>query len=453
VPRLPYTAGAVPPFDAAPPVVLVAGALEFFVAEAAAQAAELLSPGGVERLRFDDDAPAEAVTDALLNRSLFAPRRLVEIDATRLFGSTAPGTLYDEALAAWEKGTPGGRREAFRQARALLSALEAVRGGDPAEIADAVAKKVRRKRPDVLAEILRDLPEEKGPPALLVPALRTILDRGNDGVVALLTATAPPAGVELFEQIARRGLVLEVAVRREEARAALSRFARARAEEREVALDADAVERLAVQTDEDPGLFAAELSKLFDWAGKGGRVRAADVRANVADEASEDVYAFFDAVGRRDAADSLSRLERLFSGRDVRMGDKSRDRAIETDEGWPQQFLGMFTAELRRMLLLRAALAEIPGWDPRMRYDAFEARVAPRLEEPVPPFGDLLFTVPKRKWGAFALYKAAQRAARYEVPELARALGRAADLDVQLKSSIPVLEAFTAYVGRLIAGS
>ena len=451
--RVPYSDGAVPRFDAAPSVILIAGELDFLVEEAAARAAESLSRDGVERLRFDDDASPEAISDALLNRSLFSPRRLVELDATRLFGSDAPAELYRKAIEGWEKETPAGRRDAFRGVRALLSALGIERGSDAIETAEAVLRRLRRKEaPEVLASVLRDLPEEKAAPRLLEPALRTILERGNDGVVALLTAIAPPSGVELFQAIARAGLVLTVEVDEKTSRPALVRYARVRAAEREIAIDPDAIDRLTARTNENPAAFAAELAKLFDWAGKGGRIRAADVRATVADEDSEDIYAFFDALGRRDAADALGRLERLLSGREIRLGDK-RDRNIEPDDAWPFQVLGMLSGEIRRMLLLRSALAEVPGFDPRMRYDDFEARIAPRLEEPVAPFGEPLFAIPKKKFGAFALFKSAQRAARYQPEELARALARSAALDVELKTSAPVLEAFTAYVGRMIAGS
>ena len=89
---------------------------------------------------------------------------------------------------------------------------------------------------------------------------------------------------------------------------------------------------------------------------------------------------------------------------------------------WPQIFLGMLTNELRRMLLIRAQLDE-PGArapDPRTDYRA---------------------------------YKAASRASRYTVRELARALAGAAELDVKLKTSAPPLETLTAYVGGLIASS
>ena len=292
------------------------------------------------------------------------------------------------------------------------------RGDDPARTAEDLARRTRKRdRAPELEELLREMPEERTPPDALAPALRRILERGNDGVVALLTATDPPKGAALLEEIVEKGLQLEVAIAKEEIGPALGRLARARAAEREVTIDPDAIDRLRFQTDERPEVFAAQLAKLFAWAGKGGRIRAADVRSNVEDEASEDIYAFFDALGQRDAADALRRLDRLFSGRDIRVG---KDKTVEADDSWPVKFLGMLTSEIRRMLLIRAALDGVSRWEPSMPSRSFEQNVLPQIKEPVPPF--------------------------------ARALARAAEVDVALKTSIPPLDAVTAYVGRLIAG-
>ncbi len=288
------------------------------------------------------------------------------------------------------------------------------------------------------------MPEERTPPDALAPALRRILERGNDGVVALLTATDPPKGAALLEEIVEKGLQLEVAIAEKEIGPALGRLARARAAEREVTIDPDAIDRLLFQTDERPEVFAAQLAKLFVWAGKGGRIRAADVRSNVEDEASEDIYAFFDALGQRDAGDALRRLDRLFSGRDIRVG---KDKTVEADDSWPVKFLGMLTSEIRRMLLIRAALDGVSRWEPSMPPRSFELNVLPQIKEPVPPFGKGAFEGHPYMW-----YRVAQRAARYETAELARALARAADVDVAMKTSVPPLDAVTAYVGRLIAG-
>jgi DNA polymerase III delta subunit len=453
VPKAAFSLDAVPSFDQAPSVLLIVGDVEFFIQEAAAKVLEKLGAEDTEILKFGDDAPAEAVCDTLLNRSLFSLRRIVQLDISRLLGSQSPGRLLTGALEAWQRGTPAGKREAFRQTRALLSALDLAASGEAEAVAEAAVKRLRRREEAAaaLTEILRELPEERGGSAVLVGALRLLIDRPNEGTVAVLTATAPPVGVDLLSEIARKGLVLEVSVG-PDADAALLRLARARAQERNVVLDADAVERLLVQTDARPELFTAELEKLLEWAGAGGRVRASDVWANVEDDSSEDLYAFYDAIGRRDAGDALARLVRLFSGRQVRAGERDMDAG---EDGWPQIFLGMLVGEVRRMLLVRACLSEGSShrFDSAMPYSVFQTSVLPRLEEPVAPFGRTPFANPQGQVTGYLWYRVAQRAARYTVPELARALARAADVDVRLKSSAPPLDVLAAYVGELLAGN
>ena len=448
--RVDFSIDALPVFDRAPSVVLITGDVEFFIEEAEGNAAEKLAADGAEVLKFDDEAPAETISDALLNRSLFSPRRLVRFDITRLLGTEAPGKLLVQAVEAWEKKTPAGKREAFRRVRALLSALDIPASGPAEEIAEAAAKRSRKKDlAPALAEIVAELPEEKGGPAILSAALRLFVDRGNDGTVALVTATAPPPGVDLLAEVEKKGLVLVASVGKDGG-AALSRLARARAKEREVSLDSDAIARLLIATDESPELFASELHKLLEWAGAGGRIRANDVRENVEDEASEDVYAFFEILGRRDAGESLARLERMLSGRPVRAGD----RPIDTEEYWPVRFFGMLADEVRKMLLVRSRFEEAGAhFDTSMSYPAFQARMVPLLTEPIVPFGVSPFANAAGQVSAYAWYKAAQRAARYTTRELAAALARAADVDVRLKTSSPPLETISLYVGELIAGN
>jgi len=449
VPREAFSEKVIPAFEDAPSVVLVTGDVEFFVEEAAGRAREALAGGGeTEVLRFEDDAPADAISDALLNRSLFSPRRIVELDVSRLLGSESPGKLLEQAIEAWDRGGVGGRREAFRHARALLSALDLPSDGDPAENAAAAAKKVRRKdEAELLAEILKELPAEKsGGPAALKGALRVLLERGkeNDGTVAVVRAVDPPAGVDLLAEIEKRGLVLETSVG-EDAAPALRRLAGALAKERDVAFEPAAVERLISRTGGKPAQFAAELAKLLDWAGKGGRVRAADVVSQVEDESSEEMYSFYDAIGRRDAGEVLSRLERMLSGRPVRMGREEMD----TEDYWPTRLLGFLTGEIRRMLLLRARLDEAGVvFSAGMPFPRFQAQILPHLTLPVRPFGK-----PPAQGKPYGIYKLAERASRYKTAELARALARAADVDVALKNSAPPLETLSVFLGQLIAGS
>jgi DNA polymerase III delta subunit len=453
VPKKDFSEDAVPSFDDAPSVIAITGKLPFFVEEAAARALERLSVGGVEVLRFGDEAPPGTVAEALLNRSLFSPKRLVEIDISRLLGTDSPGELAESAVQAWGRGSPSARRDAFRHVRRLLSAVDLAVESDPDEAAAGLARKIRKKDlAEPLAAILREMPEERDTSgATLASTIRLILERSNDGLVALLTASDPPQGSELVAAVAKDGLLLSVRVSddRKEVEPALRRLAAARAKEREVRIDPDAVSRLLLRTDARPDVFGAELEKLFDWAGEGGQVRAADVGDQVADEASEDFYQFMDFVGMRDGGEALKRLERMFSGREVRAGKRSFDP--EEEGGWPQIFLGMLTSEIRRMLLIRARLDEsgAPAFDPRMDFRVYQRRVAPFLDEPIVPFGRSPFG---GRAETYPFYKAARGAARFTSKELARSLSRAADVDVKLKNSAPVLETLTAYVGELIAG-
>jgi DNA polymerase III delta subunit len=453
VPKKDFSEEAIPSFDAAPSVVAITGDVAFFVEEAAARARERLASDDAEVLRFPEDSPPGAAAEALLNRSLFSARRLVEIDISRLLGADSPGELALAAFEAWARSSPAGKREAFRRMRRLLVALDLPAGGDPGETAEAIARKVRRKDlAEPLAELLRELPEEKGAGgATLVSTLRLLLERENDGLVALLTAASPPKGAELLAEVGRKGLLLDVRIgeKREEVDAALGRLALARAKQHDVRIDPEAIARLRARTDSQPALFASELDKLLDWAGEGGQIRAADVGEQVVDESSEDVFGFFEALGRRDAGEALARLERLFSGREIRAGQRSFD---SEEDRWPQIFLGMLTDEIRRMLLVRSRLAEAgaPPFEPQMSFDRYKDRVAPYLDEPLPPFGKSPFG---GRANGYPFFKAASRAARFTDPELARALARAADVDVKLKSSAPVLETLTAYVGGVIAGA
>jgi hypothetical protein len=351
-------------------------------------------------------------------------------------------------VEAWDRGGAGGRREAFRHVRALLSALELPADGDPAENAAAAAKKVRRKEEaELLAEILKELPAEKsGGPAALKGALRVLLERGdeNDGTVAVVRASIRPRASTCWPRSRREGLVLEAVVGRDRrARAAPARGALAK--DRDVSFEPAAVERLIARTDAKPADFAAEIGKLLEWAGKGGRVRAADVMAQVEDGSSEEMYSFYDAIGRRDAGEVLSRLERLLSGRpraDGQGGDGHRRLLADAAARLPD-----------RRDPAHAAAARAPGRGRRrllrgMPFPRFQAQVLPHLLPPVRPFGK-----PPAQGKPYGIYKLAERASRYKTAELARALARAADVDVALKNSAPPLETLSVFLGQLIAGT
>src|SRR5688572_22847223 len=163
MPKKVFSPEEVPSFEKAPSVVAVVGDFDFFVEEAATRVRERLAEGGAEVLRFDEEAPPGVVAESLLNRPLFARERLVEIDISRILGTDSPAELAEQAFEAWERGTPSGKREAFRRLRRLLASFELSLEGDRSEVATAIARKLRRRDlSEPLAEMLAEMPEEKG---------------------------------------------------------------------------------------------------------------------------------------------------------------------------------------------------------------------------------------------------------------------------------------------------
>ena len=105
------------------------------------------------------------------------------------------------------------------------------------------------------------------------------------------------------------------------------------------------------------------------------------------------------------------------------------------------------------MLLIRAWQESAESPEAPASFEAFKARVVPRLTQPVPPFDRSPFQSRQGQITPFLWFKASTRAARYSSRELGRALARAADVDVKLKSSVAALDALSVYVAELIAGS
>ena len=260
--------------------------------------------------------------------------------------------------------------------------------GDPARIARGRGRSRARRA--------------RGPPAARAP---------NDGVVALLTATAPPSGAGLLVEISNKGLVLDASVGKG-ARGELARFRPGGGPtDHEVTLDPGR-DRAALRADRrESRALCRGARQAPEWAGRGGRVRGADVRNTVDDDSSEDIYLFFDAIGRRDAGDVLGRLERLFSGRAVTMGE----RDVESEEdNWPFYFLALLTSELRRMLLIRSTLDQTgERFDPGMSFAAFQARLGSPAGDSGRPLRSLSLRGEGGRVSPFLWYKVAQRSAAF----------------------------------------
>ena len=84
-----------------PAAILVHGAHEFFVEEAADEIRESLGFSEDEIERIPEESLAARLPDALSTGSLFSSRRLIEADLSTLFGRAAPAALLEEAVVAW----------------------------------------------------------------------------------------------------------------------------------------------------------------------------------------------------------------------------------------------------------------------------------------------------------------------------------------------------------------
>ena len=418
-----------------PNAILVFGPHEFFVDEAAEEARAELGFSEDEIERIPEEEIAARLPDALASGSLFSSRRLVEADLSSLFGRDAPGGLAEEAAAAWQKDSPAGRREAFKKARALLAALQ-LENESPEETAASAAKKVRRPGlREALEEIFRELPGG-APGNAAAGAVLAHLAGGVPGTVLLARAVDPPRSSALYKSFDERGTVRAAGGDDHENARLLAARARKLAAEKGVAIDPAAIERLRARTAEDPRLFASELEKLLEWAGENGKIAGRDVDALVEDRRAEDVYAFFDALGSRDRAGTMRRLEAILSGRALRTGE----REIKGDEPL-RAFFGMLAAEVRRLLIVRARCEETrTRINPALAYGAYQSGVHPRLAS-----GTALL-----EGNPFLWYKAYQRAGRFTLAELVRALRRCADADAATKDSASLEDTIALLVSEIV---
>ena len=438
-----------------PTVVTVLGDDEWFVAEAAHRVGKAFRAafpeGEVAEYEGTGNGVKEAVADAA-TIALFATNRLVSLDVTDLLRTkklTADevDSLLDEAGDAGLGAAPGAPSEPrvlerlARKARALAREAGAYVEDDPAETARKVTGRVRRgDRAPELAQLL-GWPVDDGEAA--ETALSRLLDyvlRATPGDnVLLLRAVSPDPDHSALGEL-RRSLVARLfapddAARRER----LHALGLERVLERGKSAEPDVFETLTERGRLTARAFLSELDRLVDTAA-GSRVTAEAAARLVADERKEYGSDFVEAVAKRRFLEALRIAERLLSADDF-----TAFRSFGKEEpGAPAKkgpkgeaaffpLLGLLAADVRRMLALKAALAE-PGAEPSARradYRTFADRVLPRLRSerpgaaPVPVDGH-----------PFVLHKAYLASFDWTTDELIAALSSLADLDRGVKTGL-----------------
>ena len=438
-----------------PPVLTILGDDEWFVAEAARRVAKVF-PGAFpdgEVTEYDGtgNGVKEAVADAA-TIALFATNRLVSLDVTDLLRTkklTADeiDSLLDEAEGAGLGAEPGAPSEPrvldrlARKARALARDAGALVEGDPAETARKLTGRVKRSdRAPELAQLL-SLPVDDGEAA--ETALGRLLDyvlraRAGDNVL-LLRALSPDPDHAALAELRRSPLARLFAADDAERRGRLHALGLERVLERGKSAEPDVFETLTERGRLTARAFLSELDRLVDTAA-GPRVTAEAAARLVADERKEYGSDFVEAVARKKFLEALRIAERLFAADDFTafrsFGKEAPAAPAKKGPKGEAAFfplLGLLAGEVRRILALKAALAE-PGAEPPQRradYRVFVDRVLPHLKTarpgaaPVPVDGH-----------PFVLHKAYLASFDWTLDELAAALSGLAAIDRGVKTGL-----------------
>jgi len=438
-----------------PPVLTVLGDDEWFVAEAAHRVSkvfrEAFPDGEVAEYDGTGNGVREAVADAA-TIALFATNRLVSLDVTDLLRTrklTADeiDSLLDEASDAGLCAAPGAPSEPrvldrlARKARGLARDVGALVEGDPAETARKLTGRVKRSdRAPELAQLL-SLPVDDGEAA--ETALGRLLDyvaraAAGDNVLLLRAVSPDPDHAALAEL--RRSPVARIfagddAARRER----LHALGLERVLERGKTAEPDVFETLTERGRLTARAFLSELDRLVDTA-PGNRVTAEAAARLVADERKEYGSDFVEAVARKKFLEALRLAERLLAADDFtafrsfgKEGGSAPAKKGPKGEAAFFPLLGLLAADVRRMLAVKAALAE-PGAEPPARradYRVFVDRVLPRLKTvrpgaaPIPVEGH-----------PFVLHKAYLAGFDWTLDELAAALTALAGIDRGVKTGL-----------------
>ncbi len=438
-----------------PPVLTVLGDDEWFVGEAARRLSKAFlaafPDGEVSEYDGTGNGVREAVSDAA-TIALFATNRLVSLDVTDLLRTrklTADeiDSLLDEASDAGLGAAPGAPSEPrvldrlARKARGLARDAGTLVEGDAAETARKLTGRVKRSdRAPELAQLL-SLPVDDGEAA--ETALGRLLDyatraRPGDNVL-LLRAISPDPDHAALAELRRTPLARLTAADDAARRARLHALGLERVLERGKTAEPDVFETLTERGRLTARAFLSELDRLVDTAA-GSRVTAEAAARLIADERKEYGSDFVEAVARKRFLEAIRIAERLFSSDDfTAFRSFGKDAPAAPAKKGPKgeaaffPLLGLLAADIRRMLALKAALAE-PGADVPARradYRVFVDRLLPSLKAarpgaaPVPVDGH-----------PFVLHKAYLASFDWTLDELAAALSALADIDRGVKTGL-----------------
>lgn len=436
-----------------PPVLFVAGDDDWIVSEAVRRLTAAFREAFVEGEVASYDGTAEGVSEAVADAAtvaLFATNRLVVLDATEILrarnltAEELEAVLDDAAEAA--PAEPGGSASpalfrAARRAAALAAAAGIEASENPEEAARRLAGRVKRsERAADLARLLVLAAESGETGNVSAAPLAEYASRSTPGDNTLVVfAVTPDAEHGALGELRRAGIPADlVAGSDKERQERLVALGAERAIERGALVDAEVFAVLTARGRLTARAFLLDLDRLTDGA-VGKRVTEEDAERLVADERKEYGSDFVEAVATRRFVEAIRILERLLSGGEFTAFRPTPGR----EDGAPVRkgprgdaaffpIFGLLAADLRRMLLLKAALADRglePGKGRRLDYRGFADRLVPALRavrSGAPPLAADIHP--------YLLFRSFQALDGWTIDELVRALRDLSGVDRGAKS-------------------
>jgi DNA polymerase III delta subunit len=211
--------------------------------------------------------------------------------------------------------------------------------------------------------------------------------RASDNVLLVLAVSPDPSN-ETLRLLARSSVTADFKAENDaERRERLAALGLERALDRHVLVEPEVFETLTERGRLSARAFLQELDRLIETA-PSGRVTGEQAARLVVDERKEYGSDFVERVAARQPLEALRMLESLLGGAEFTAfrpwGGKDDAPAKKGPRGDAAFFplLGLLAAEIRRMLMLKAAVLERGGPARRMDYRTFADRLLPSLKAP-----------------------------------------------------------------------
>ncbi|MEO6323847.1 MAG: hypothetical protein ABIT01_17530 [Thermoanaerobaculia bacterium] len=436
------------------PVLFISGDDDWIVADAVRRASALFRSTHVDSELSEYDGTGRSVSEAIGDAAtvaLFCTHRLVTLDVTELLRARKLTAEEVDALLdeAHEAGLSGPAESAShkildrlaRKARSLAASAGVELGDDLEDSARRLCGRVKRSdRAPELARLLALPGEENEAVESGVDRLLHFVERASRGDnVLLVHALSPEREHRATQSLRRAAASADLSVGDEGARRdRLASLGLERAIDRGVSVEPEVFDLLTERGRLSARPFLSELDRLIDTAA-GKRVSIDSAQRLIADERKEYGSDLVEAVVSRRALEACRILERLLGGGEFTafrpFGAKEEAGPAKKGPRGEAAFfplLGLLAAEFRRMLAIKAALAErglLEGGVRRADYRTFTDRLLPQLRTARPGVPPL-----PTDGHPFVLHKAYGASFGWGLHELVDALATMESIDRGVKS-------------------